>query len=333
MAFSLGEPSVTLEDILSKVSEEDIISHYLGVKSIPCVINSPLRRDKNPSFGLYSTNGKRIYYKDFSTRERGGIFDLLSTMWGYSYKEVLAKINADLNNINKKSIINSYSYHSELIEHNSITDSTALLCKIREWRDYDIEYWASYGISLEWLKYAEVYPVSHKIIIKGNNRYVFVADKYAYVYVEHKEDKITLKIYQPFNTKYKWSNSHDKSVISLWSKIPEYGDKVCICAAMKDALCLSANLHIPALAVQGEGYKMSDTAVNELKRRYKEIYILFDNDEVGLKDGVALAESTKFTNIVLPDYGYKDISDLYKGVGKEKWVEIIKPLFINNIKS
>lgn len=83
---------------------------------------------------------------------------------------------------------------------------------------------------------------------------------------------------------------------------------------MKDALCLWANTGIPAIAIQGEGYTMSDTAISELKRRYKEIYILLDNDEAGLEDARKLSESTGFTNLVLPNYRYKDVSDLYKGL-------------------
>lgn len=161
-----------------------------------------------------------------------------------------------------------------------------LQCKTREWREYDLEYWASFGITLEWLKYADIYPISYKIIIKGETRMVFPADKYAYAYVEYKEGKVTLKIYQPFNQKgYKWSNRHDRSVISLWTKVPEFGDRICICSSMKDALCLWANTGIPAIAIQGEGYGISDTAVNELKRRYKEVFILLDNDKAGLIDG------------------------------------------------
>ena len=150
--------------------------------------------------------------------------------------------------------------------------------------------------------------------------------------MEHKEGKVTLKIYQPFNKDgYKWSNKHDTSVISLWTKVPEYGEQICICSSLKDALCLWANTGIPALAVQGEGYKMSNTAISELKKRYKKIFILFDNDKAGLIDGEKLALSTGFTNIVLPEFeGGKDISDLYHSLqNKEKFKETMIGLFIN----
>ena len=52
MAFSKGRDSVSLDDILSKVTEADILSYYLGVTEVPCIINSPLRQDRRPSFGL-----------------------------------------------------------------------------------------------------------------------------------------------------------------------------------------------------------------------------------------------------------------------------------------
>lgn len=328
MAIGKSNPSVTLDDILSKTTEADILAYYLGVTEIPCIIHSPLRIDNKASFGLYSRDGHRVYYVDFATKDRGNTFDILCKLWGCNYIEALAKIAHDISKFSTKDLgINTSKQH--LTPKIFKLNNTELQCKVRDWAPHDIEYWASYGISLDWLKYAEVYPISHKIVIKDGNKYAFGADRYAYAYVEHKEGKVTLKIYQPKNTKgYKWSNKHDKSVISLWTKIPEYGDKVCICSSLKDALCLWSNLGIPALSIQGEGYNMSNTAVNELKRRYKEIYILLDNDEAGLKDGLSLSESTGFINLVLPKFKEgKDISDAYKVLGKERWLKLIKPLF------
>ena len=107
------------------------------------------------------------------------------------------------------------------------------------------------------------------------------------------------------------------------------GDKICICSSLKDALCLWANTGIPSLAIQGEGYRMSDTAINELKKRFNRIYICLDNDEAGLKDAVQLASKTGFINVVLPQFkGGKDISDLYKVLGnKEQFKQTILSLF------
>lgn len=329
--ISSGESSVSLEDIYRVTTEAEITHYYLGISSIPCKINSPLRLDRSPSFGLFSPNGSRITWIDFSSGERGGIFDLLGKMWNTNFKETLARIYKDFSKFKGTAKIEPTG-HAPMTPHISTGNNDVIMeCKVREWRKHDIEYWGSYGISLEWLKYANVHPISHKIIIKKGQRYVFGADKYAYAYAEFKDGKTTLKIYQPYNKQgFKWSNKHDRSVISLWTKIPPTGDRVCICSSLKDALCLWSNTGIPALAIQGEGYTISDTAVSELKRRFKNVYILLDNDAAGLKDAKILASKTRFTNIVLPNInGAKDVSDLYLSLqDKEKFRKIIIGLFV-----
>ena len=326
--ISKGRKSEEYIDI-SHIREADIAAYYLGVKSIPCLIDSPLRQDRKPSFSLFSNNGEEVGFIDYSTREHGSIIDLLMRIWNCNFIEAKKRIANDMGDAKLNISIGKGSYTSRIPVRTS--SGIDLQCRIREWRDYDIEYWNSYGISLEWLKYADVYPISHKIVIKDDISYAFGADKYAYAYVEFKEERTTIKIYQPFNTKgFKWANRHDRSVISLWTKVPSKGDRVCICSSLKDALCLWANTGIPALAIQGEGYGMSNTAVSELKKRFKKVYICLDNDEPGKKDAVHLASKTGFTNVVLPQFeGGKDISDLYKVLqNKQKFKQTILKLFV-----
>lgn len=311
---------------LSKLSQADIAAYYLNIKSIPSLIHSPLRKDNKPSFALYCPKGTEVNYRDFSTGDSGNIWTLLTKMWNCSYNDAVSRVYKDLGNKSYNTTIGIGNYTNRICKINSHRD---LKCKVREWRDYDIKYWESYGISLKWLKYADVYPISHKIIIKDDISYIFGADKYAYAYVEFKEGKTTLKIYQPFNKKgFKWTNGHDKSVISLWTKVPYKGDKICICSSLKDALCLWANTGIPSLSTQGEGYSISKTAIDNLKSRYNKIFICFDNDKAGLEDGIKLSNLTGFINIVLPQFeGGKDISDARKIMGKNNFMAYIMPLF------
>lgn len=328
MSFSKGKSSISKEDILSRITETQILYFYLGISEVPSLINSPLREDNNPSFNIFSSDGVNILYKDFATKESGNIYKLLSKMWNTSYQKTLDKIYNDVTTDSKQSIINSIKNNIKLKIKKSESDSI-IECITRNWEQHDIDFWNSYGITIEMLNYADVYPISKKIVSKDNNKYIFKADKYAYAYVERKENKVTLKIYQPYNKEgFKWSNKHDNSVISLWTKIPEYGENLCICSSLKDALCLWGNIGIPCIAPQGEGYKFSNTAVNELKRRYKNIYILYDNDKTGIEDALSLSKETGFTNIILPNINNnKDISDLRKDVGKESFIKITKQLF------
>lgn len=332
MAFGTGEHSITLEDVLARTTEFDILYHYFNVSELPTIIHSPLRQDNRPSFGLYTLDGKRVHYTDLATKDRGGLFDLLMKYWGESYKDMLNHLWKDLPNFSNANVQFNSMKSERTYQYQSLKSRNIdLQCKVREWRDYDIEYWASYGISLEWLKYADIYPISHKIVIRDGHRYIFVADKYAYAYVERKEGKVTLKIYQPYNKGgYKWSNRHDRSVISLWTKVPEYGDKICICSSMKDALCLWANTGIPALAIQGESYGMSNTAISELKRRYKEVFIALDGDKAGVEDSIKLQKDTAFKIIDCPLIDKaKDWSDIYHFYGKEVLLKEFKKALEN----
>lgn len=315
-------------DITSKVTDAQLLWHYFGIKKVPSVINSPLRKDKHPSFGLFTNDGVHIGWKDFSTNESGSTLKLLKLYFNISDDALYYKLLHDFSNMSEKSMIDYSILHKEYI---ATRHDTKLSCRIRQWQQYDIDYWKSYGVELKWLKWCNVYPIDYKIVEKDGHKMIFKADKYAYAFYEFKENNVTVKIYQPYNTKgFKWQNSHDRSVLGLWSKMPPKGDKLCICSSVKDALCLMGNLLIPCICVQGEGYPISNTALNVLKQRFKHIYVCLDNDNTGLKDAIRDAKEYGLTNVVIPkEWGQKDISDCYKYyfTTKEDFINSFKKLF------
>lgn len=324
--------SISKTEIFSKFSEVQVLTTvFPNITELPCLISSPLREDNNPSFSIFINENNHIIYKDHANGDKGGLLDLLSKYWRCNFNHTLNKICKLMitdNNVVIK------PKQPKIITHKTPNLSSKVQVTIRPWKDYDYEYWASYGITKKYLKYAEIYPISYKIITKKdipsnkNKQYIFPADKYAYCYVERKEGKVQLKIYQPFNTKgFKWCSKMDSSIIGLWTKIPEYGDRVVICSSLKDALVLTCQLQIPTLCLQGEGYSISETAIKELKRRYKKIYISFDTDEAGISDGKRLAEHTGFINVI-PNLGnQKDYSDYYKALKDKAQFKQLKSLF------
>lgn len=304
MAVSKGVPSSLWEE-----DQIELARHYFNVTEFPCTINAPYREDKVHSLGLVS-DGVKVGYKDFATGEQGDICSLILKSFNQSQIQPLKSTKRK-----RKPKIHS---------------KCSIEVKVREWQSYDIEYWESFGISIDWLKFAEVYPISHFFIIKDDVRQCYATEKYAYAYVERKEDKVTYKIYQPKSKTFKWLNNHDNSVIALWTKVPEKGKLICICSSVKDALCLWANTGIPSIAVQGEGYGISTTALNVLKERYVNVVICFDIDEPGIKDARSLSQKTGLPYVVLPSGYGKDISDIYKTIGnKSKFQEILAPVFLD----
>ena len=82
--------------------------------------------------------------------------------------------------------------------------------------------------------------------------------------------------------------------------------------------------------MQGEGYGISNSARKSLRERYEKIFILFDNDSAGIKDGIKLQQATGFINLELPFFMWgKDVSDYYKGLeDKSEFKETMDKLFM-----
>lgn len=316
-----GSDSTSIEKVNDLYSDFDIAHKYLGITCVPEVINSPLRQDNNPSLGLFINNRTNsLWFKDFGSGEKGSLYDLLARMWNVSKDKVYERILEDMpaSALIRKRGVKVYRKSAGKVE-----------VRVREWRDYDIAYWDSYGISLPWLKFGEIYPISHIIITKNGHSYPIPAEKYAYVYVERKDGIVSFKIYQPYSKEYKWMSKHDSSVWDLWTKIPEKGDKLIITSSRKDALAIWSNTGIPALSLQGEGYIPKEHVVQQLKDRYNKVYVLYDNDfqseeNHGRMYGKMIAEKFNVTQIEIPEkWESKDPSDLVKNHGREVLREVI----------
>lgn len=326
--------NISKTEIFTKYSEIQVLSKvFPEITTIPCVISSPLRVDNHPSFSIFMGDNNHIYYRDFAdSTEKGSLLDLLCKYWKCSFSQVFDKILETMQGEPNEVALKSKQV--KVLTRKETTELSKIQVAVRPWRDYDYEYWASYGVEKQWLKWAGVLPISHKIITKKdtetgrNNKYIFPADKLAYVFTEYKENKLSLKIYQPYNTKgFKWCSKMDSSVISLWTKIPEQGDRVVICSSLKDSLVISCQLHIPAICPQGEGYSISQSAVNELKRRYKKVFISFDVDAPGIQDAKNLSKKTGFPYIVPDLNGQKDYSDYYKSLENKEEFKQLETLF------
>lgn len=322
-----GFRSVSLSEIRQKYSDDEIAEKYLGVK-VPCLVCSPFREDKRPSLSLYYSKAGNLCYKDFATNEGGNLYDFLSKLWHMSFNQTISKIASDTG-------VTETLVKRPVRSLRKTTNST-LEVKIREWREYDVRFWSEFGISIEWLRYGDVYPITEMFFTKDGVTKIVPAEKYAYAYVERKDGVVTIKVYQPYSETMKWLSKHDSSVWDLWSKLPENGERLIITSSRKDALCLWANTGIPSLSLQGEGYIPKEHVVKQLKERFKDIYVLYDNDfqavERGEENhgrifGKSLADMFGLIQIEIPDwYKSKDPSDLYKNWGKEVFITVMQSL-------
>ena len=327
MAFRRCNRSVGLDVLLGKTSEFDIMRFYLNIDVLPALINSPLRQDRNASVSIFSPDGVKVFYKDFGTGEHGSIFDLLGRMWNRTFSETITKISDDIDRVKHNRINLNRTRRGVIHKSNSILE-----VRTRQWFDYDMEYWNSYGISRKWLEFGDVYPISHILITRDNITKVIPAEKLAYVYVERKDGKVSLKVYQPKSQRLKWLSKHDSSVWDLWSRLPDRGDTLFITSSRKDALCLWENTGIPSVSLQGEGYVPKEKVINQLKQRFGRVIIFFDNDydkdeNHGHIYASRLSGMFDLDMVEIPsEYKSKDPSDLFKNHGAKTFRRVIKEL-------
>lgn len=304
--FSKGVSLINKSDI-EHIPQESLSQAFLGISSIPCLICSPLRIDRKPSLSIFYGKDGAVMYKDFSTGDSGNIYTLLSKLWSCSMKDVYERIADEFKN--------TLSLSNSIARYNPRTHKTSIEVRFREWEEDDLAYWSSYGVNPSYLQWAQVYPISHSFTIKDGKIETFVAPKYAYVFVEYYEGEARYKIYKPFAEKHKWLSNFNSNIISLYDRIPPEGDKIVICSSLKDSLCVISQLGIPAIAPQGEGYSLHRELVEDLKRRFKKVYVMYDNDAAGILNMVRIQRETGFSYIIPPSInGAKDVSDFYKSL-------------------
>jgi 5S rRNA maturation endonuclease (ribonuclease M5) len=315
---------ITREDILKHLTQEEIYSFYLkeDISSLG-VFHSPLREDNIPSFALYfhKFNRNILMFKDFATNDCGDFVVLVMKLFNLSYSDALKKIAYDLGlaNFDVNATKQTIEY-TRIVEKEKIN----LGVKIRPWLVRDKEYWNSYGIRKSTLEKFNVYPISYIFY----NDVAVKAHDYAYAYVEFKDDRVSYKIYQPFETKIKkWINNADYTVHQGYKQLDKTGELLIITKSLKDVMSIHDCLNISAVGLQSESVMMKDSVMDEYKSRFKQVICLFDNDAAGKKLSTNFSDRFGIPHFFVPESpGVTDFSDLVKSIGKEAAIKNVKSL-------
>lgn len=291
--------NITLDWILSKVTEYDIYAKYIGQFKVGMIYNSPFRKDKNPSFGIYySKRTKQLLFKDHGTGECGNVIKFVSLFTGKTeYNDILSDIVDKLNITNNTKLVSSKQY---------IPPTETVIGIVRqEFTDVDINYWKQFNISINTLKKFNVNSIKYYLcngIVKGT--YKRENPMYAYKVYNN------FKIYRPLADKYtKWRNNLTDYDIQGYEQLPQKGDILFITKSMKDVMCLH-EMGYPAVSPSSESTFLPKDVLEQLKTRFKRIIILFDRDTAGVKRSRKLSRETGLEAIFInKKFKAKDVSD------------------------
>lgn len=294
--------NITLDWILSKVTEYDIYAKYIGQFKVGMIYNSPFRKDKNPSFGIYySKRTKQLLFKDHGTGECGNVIKFVSLFTGKTeYNDILLDIVDKLNITNNTKLVSSKQY---------IPPTETVIGVVRqEFTDVDINYWKQFNISINTLKKFNVNSIKYYLcngIVKGT--YKRENPMYAYKVYNN------FKIYRPLADKYtKWRNNLTDYDIQGYEQLPQKGDILFITKSMKDVMCLH-EMGYPAVSPSSESTFLPKDVLEQLKTRFKRIIILFDRDTAGVKRSRKLSRETGLEAMFInKKFKAKDVSDAVK---------------------
>ena len=294
--------NITLDWILSKVTEYDIYAKYIGQFKVGMIYNSPFRKDKNPSFGIYySKHTKQLLFKDHGTGECGNVIKFVSLFTGKTeYNDILSDIVDKLNITNNTKLVSSKQY---------IQPTETVIGVVRqEFTDVDINYWKQFNISINTLKKFNVNSIKYFLcngIVKGT--YKRENPMYAYKVYNN------FKIYRPLADKYtKWRNNLTDYDIQGYEQLPQKGDILFITKSMKDVMCLH-EMGYPAVSPSSESTFLPKDVLEQLKTRFKCIIILFDRDVAGVKRSRKLSRETGLEAMFInKKFKAKDVSDAVK---------------------
>lgn len=328
MDFSF-QPKITKELILSRFSEEQLMEYYLHIPVKKGLFRSPLRRDKQPTCSFYRNKSGTLIFKDFATGQHLNVFDVVQSIFKCDYFESLRIIANDFG------IIRDNALHKNpgKINLNPIKikdkEISKIQIEVQEFTDSELKWWGRYGISKDILKRFNVYSCKHVFL---NDQLFAESQQHCPIfgYYGKKYQGLELwRCYFPKRTSFRFITNWPSKKIQGYDQLPKKGKLLVITKSMKDSMCLYS-CGITACAPNSENLFIPDKVLEDLKNRFENIVVLYDNDRPGLYNMAKIRkEHPELTYIFIPKkYGSKDISDFYKDHGRKETLNLIKTFIL-----
>ena len=328
MDFSF-QPKITKELILSRFSEEQLMEYYLHIPVKKGLFRSPLRRDKQPTCSFYRNKSGTLIFKDFATGQHLNIFNVVQSIFRCDYFESLRIIANDFG------IVRDNALHKNpgKINLNPIKikdkEISKIQIEVQEFTDSELKWWGRYGISKDILKRFDVYSCKHVFL---NDQLFAESQQHCPIfgYYGKKYQGLELwRCYFPKRTSFRFITNWPSKKIQGYDQLPKKGKLLVITKSMKDSMCLYS-CGITACAPNSENLFIPDKVLEDLKNRFENIVVLYDNDRPGLYNMAKIRkEHPELTYVFIPKrYGSKDISDFYKDHGRKETLNLIKTFIL-----
>lgn len=326
MNFNLEQPQKLTKDIiLSKITEEQIFSFYIGCEiSSKKLFCSKLRNDRCPTCSFYRNKSGTLIYKDFATQDSLNCFGYVMELFQCDYYKALSIIANDFGLCKNNSLVKNKGKiisNSLKIEEKEFSN---IQVEIQDFTDLELRWWGKYGITPEILKRFDVYSCKHVFL---NGQVIAKSQQHCPIfgyYGKKYQGKELWKCYFPKRTSYRFMGNYPAKKLQGYNKLPDKGKICVITKSLKDCMALYA-YNIPACAPNSETVIPSETIVNDLLERFEYVFCLWDNDYTGVTFLNKIKKKyPKLHCLIIPrSYKAKDFSDLRKLYGYKQTKQFI----------
>lgn len=363
MGRNINSSKLTKQLILSKVSQVTIFSTYLNLsdKLVQYCIDtgelicSPIRDDIHPTCGFrYDSKGK-LKFRDFAGYFWGDCFDVVALIMGgiynkqydisnredfvkvlrhitFTFKDIFYGQEKDIN------LINEINTGIVAIKHKKPNIELV----VRDWNEYDKEYWGRFGVPLQFLNINFIYPVEQYYINRKINpepKYFYRTNDpcYGYCLGQDRSGIYNIKLYFPNRdkavTRFITNCNHLEGIYNLDKT--DY-DIIVITKSTKDRVSLGAAIlrmtslyggvdkKVGVINMPHETYKLRQNEFDWLKGKLSDggkIVSLMDNDTTGKHEAIWLRNNYQIIPLLIPNaYCAKDFAEL---VSKHRFDEVV----------
>lgn len=300
--------TMSLRDLLDKVTDYDIYSYYIGAFKPGKLLNSPLRPDDRvPSFAIFPSKTGGLLFKDHGTGIAGNALKFVKLIRGIQTREELEReLLKIVRRMNPNQTIQS-------VKKEYVSSSVTDIGIVRQpFTTIDKQYWKQFHISIDTLKHFNVFSIKYFLcnsVVRGT--YKETSPMYAYKVFDK------FKIYRPLASKYtKWrTNLTNRHVQGLAELPKEGGNLLIITKSLKDVMCLY-EMGYYAIAASSETTFIPEDILQSLRSRWRHIVILYDRDRTGMSNARQYSKQYGFDAFfVHKKFKAKDISDAVRDNG------------------
>ena len=280
---------LTRQQLIHQVSERDIFCKYFGQWEFGKSYSSAFRKDDHNSTGFYLTDHGNLIYNDLRTNDKYDCIGFVMKKYSLPYYKAINKIAADFGlNSNGATV----SMPTIIKPANQLIKplKKVFIIKACKFKKQHLEYWTQYGITLNELKANNIFAVESYVINKFDEHDMCVntfhspkTNDIQFAYTFSRNDEKFIKIYNPYNATFKWVGNVPLDLPFGIDTLPYKSDTLIITKSVKDCIVLR-KFYTDVIGLQNESSSsITDELLQELKQKYKHIYVWFDYDRAGLK--------------------------------------------------